>query len=140
MQCKPLIKGKIHRKVTTKSAWMFLWIVAESFFFFEVYIIIYYMDLLQEDSLKQPSWTMNLNSIHSYVTSAFQKKKKNPGTCCSRYSGCQDIFIFSNYTYEFWCDGAELCLEDHYFRPWDSLLNRKIIMHYEKHWFEIMSS
>lgn len=42
----------------------------------EVYIIIYYTGLLQEGSLKQPSLTMNLNSIHFYVTSAFQKKKK----------------------------------------------------------------
>lgn len=90
------------------------------FFFFEVYIIIYYMDLLQEDSLKQPSWTMNLNSIHFYVTSAFQKKKKILSPVAV---DIVDVKIFSFSVIiptNSDVTGAELRLENHYFRPWGS--------------------
>lgn len=75
------------------------------------------MDLLQEDSLKQPSLTMNLNSIHFYVTSTFQKKKKILSPVAVDIVDVKilsfSVIIPTNSD----VIGAELCLENHYFRP-----------------------
>ena len=111
----------------------------KKFITMEVYTVIYHIlgTSFKKIVLKQPSLTMNLNSIRLYITLASQKIQ-TPNAIDIVWVKVSTFLIIIPTN----CDmvGAELCLENHCFRPWDSSLNGKTIMRCRKtYWFEIMS-